>query len=180
VNGLDMTILDTAGLRETADEIERQGVERAKKAIETADQVILVLDGSIPEGEAERKLLNEADGRTLVALNKCDLGVDPARAGIRVSARTGEGLESLLNELKARAGAYVAGEALLTQPRHIGCAKRALASLSDALQALSDGVPQDLVSVDLMAALNALGEITGKNASDEVIGAIFKNFCVGK
>ena len=180
VKGLDMTLLDTAGIRETRDEIELQGVLRAKKAVESADQVILVVDGSIPEGEAEKALLKAADGRTLVVLNKCDLGVDPGRRGLRVSAKTGEGLDELLDELKARADSFGAGEALLTRPRHIDCAKRAISSLSDALSSLAGGVPQDLISVDLMAALSALGEITGKCAPDEVISAVFRNFCVGK
>lgn len=180
VKGLDMTLLDTAGIRETRDEIELQGVLRAKKAVESADQVILVVDGSIPEGEAEKALLKAADGRTLVVLNKCDLGVDPGRRGLRVSAKTGEGLDGLLDELKARADSFGAGEALLTRPRHIDCAKRAISSLSDALSSLAGGVPQDLISVDLMAALSALGEITGKCAPDEVISAVFRNFCVGK
>lgn len=180
VKGLDMTLLDTAGIRETRDEIELQGVLRAKKAVESADQVILVVDGSIPEGEAEKALLKAADGRTLVVLNKCDLGVDPGRRGLRVSAKTGEGLDGLLDELKARADSFGAGEALLTRPRHIDCAKRAISSLSDALSSLAGGVPQDLISVDLMAALSALGEITGRSASDEVISAVFRNFCVGK
>ena len=180
VKGLDMTLLDTAGIRETQDEIELQGVLRAKKAVETADQVILVLDGSIPEGAEEQNLLEAADGRTLVVLNKCDLGVESGRKGLRVSAKTGEGLEKLLDELKARANSFGAGEAFLTRPRHIDCAKRAKRALQDALTALSGGMPQDLISVDLMAALNALGEITGRSASDEVISAVFRNFCVGK
>jgi len=180
VKGLDMTLLDTAGIRETRDEIELQGVLRAKKAVESADQVILVVDGSIPEGEAESALLKAADGRTMVVLSKCDLGVDPGRRGLRVSAKTGEGLDELLDELKARADSFGAGEAFLTRPRHIDCAKRAISSLSDALSSLAGGVPQDLISVDLMAALSALGEITGRSASDEVISAVFRNFCVGK
>jgi tRNA modification GTPase len=180
VKGLDMTLLDTAGIRETIDEIELQGVLRAKKAVETADQVILVVDGSIPERAEEQNLLEAADGRTLVVLNKCDLGVDPGRKGLHVSAKTGEGLEELLDELKARANSFGVGEAFLTGPRHIDCAKRAICALQDALMALSGGMPQDLISVDLLAALNALGEITGRSASDEVISAVFRNFCVGK
>ena len=179
-NGLDMTLLDTAGLRETVDAIEREGVERAKKAAATADVVVLVLDGSIPEGEAERKLLQEADERTLVVLNKCDLGIPGGRAGLRVSAKTREGVFELLQALKVRAGAYEAAESRLTQPRHIDCVKRAVAALEDALGGLDAGLPLDFVTVDLMAALSALGEITGLNASDKVISAVFRNFCVGK
>jgi len=180
VMGLDMTLLDTAGLRESADEIEREGIERAKKAAAGADVVILVLDGSVPEGEAERKLLREADERYIVALNKCDLGIKGERPGLRVSAKTREGVEELLLELKKRAGAFEAAESRLTHPRHIDCVKRAIASLNDALRGLDAGLPLDFLTVDLMAALSALGEITGLNASDEVIRAVFKNFCVGK
>lgn len=180
VGGLDITLLDTAGLRETSDEIEREGVERAKRAIDSADVVLMVVDASAPEGEAERELFGRADGRTLVALNKCDLGVTGARPGIRVSAKTGEGVDALLEELKKRAGAPDASEERLTQPRHIDCAKRAMEALERALSGLSEEMPLDLISVDLMEALSALGEITGRSASDDVIDAVFKNFCVGK
>jgi tRNA modification GTPase len=179
-DGLDMTLLDTAGLRETVDEIEREGVERAKKAAATADAVVLVLDGSIPEGEAEKKLLQEADERYIIALNKCDLGISNGREGLRMSARTREGVDELLQALKKRAGAYEAAESRLTQPRHIDCVKRATASLTDALKGLDAGLPLDFLTVDLMDALAALGEITGLDASDEVISAVFRNFCVGK
>lgn len=179
-DGLDMTLLDTAGLRETADEIEREGVERAKRAAASADVVVLVLDGSVPEGEAERKLLQEADDRYLVALNKCDLGISNGRDGLRISAKTREGVNELLQTLKKRAGAFEAAESRLTQPRHIDCVKRAAASLADAMKGLGVGLPLDFLTVDLMAALAALGEITGLDASDEVISAVFRNFCVGK
>lgn len=179
-DGLDITLLDTAGLRETADEIEREGVERAKRAAASADVVVLVLDGSVPEGEADRKLLREADERYLVALNKCDLGISDGREGLHVSAKTREGVEELLQALKKRAGAFEVAESCLTQPRHIDCVKRAAASLADALKGLGAGLPLDFLTVDLMAALSALGEITGLDASDEVISAVFRNFCVGK
>ena len=179
-DGLDMTLLDTAGLRETEDEIEREGVERAKRAAASADVVVLVLDGSVPEGEAERKLLRKADERTLIALNKSDLGISGERDGFPVSAKTREGVDELLKALKKRAGAFEAAESRLTQPRHIDCVKRAAAALSDALKALDAGLPLDFLTVDLMAALASLGEITGIDASDEVISAVFRNFCVGK
>jgi tRNA modification GTPase len=180
VGGLDITILDTAGLRETSDEIEREGVERAKRAIASADVVLLVLDGSISEGEPERKLIQEADERYLIALNKCDLGIFPGRVGLHISAKTNEGVESLLNELSRRAGSFQAAEERLTQPRHIDCAKRAIDSLGSALNGLEEGLPPDFASVDLMAALNALYEITGRSATEDVIEAVFRNFCVGK
>jgi len=180
VCGLDITILDTAGLRETSDEIEREGVERAKRAIASADVVLLVLDGSIPESEPERKLIQEADERYLIALNKCDLGVAPGRAGLNVSAKTNEGVEKMLFELSKRAGSFEAAEERLTQPRHIDCAKRAIESLQSALDGLEDVLPPDFASVDLITALNALYEITGRSATDDVIEAVFRNFCVGK
>ncbi len=172
--------MDTAGLREAQDAIEREGVSRARRAIAAADAVLLVLDGSVPEGEEERALLAQADERYLIALNKRDLGAWPGRPGLRVSAKTGEGVEDLLEALAARAGAFEAAEERLTQPRHIDCAKRAIASLERAERAISEGEPPDLVSVDLMDALSALSEITGRSAADDVIAAVFRNFCVGK
>ena len=180
VGGLEVTLLDTAGIRDTSDEIEREGVARARRAAEAADVVILVLDGSKPEGEEERALLESADDRYIVVVNKCDLGVETDRAGIHASAKTGEGVDEILKEIVRRAGSVEAAEERLTQPRHIDCAKGAIASLDRALCALSERVPPDLISVDLMAALSSLHEITGQSASDEVIAAVFRNFCVGK
>ncbi len=178
--GFEITLMDTAGLREAGDAIEREGVLRARRAMDSADVVLLVLDGSAPEGEAERELLREADGRYLVALNKCDLGILPGREGLPVSARTGEGVEALLSAVAARAGDEAAAEELLTQPRQIDCARRAVDALRRALGAIGGGMPPDVLSVDLMAALDILGEITGRSAPDEVIDAVFRNFCVGK
>ncbi len=180
VGGLDVTLLDTAGIRETRDEIEREGVARARRAADAADAVLLVVDGAKPEGDAERALLEGADERYIVVLSKCDLGVDAGRAGLRASAKTGEGIDEILKEIMKRAGSVDAAEERLTQPRHIDCAKAAVHALDRAMDALLEGVPPDLVSVDLMAALSSLHEITGQSASDEVIAAVFRNFCVGK
>lgn len=180
VGGLEVTILDTAGIRETLDEVEREGVARARRAADAADAVILVVDGSKPEGDAERALIESADERYIVVINKCDLGVATDRKGILASAKTGEGIDEILKEILRRAGSVEAAEERLTQPRHIDCAKAAIASLDRAHRALTEGVPSDLISVDLMAALSSLHEITGQSASDEVIAAVFRNFCVGK
>jgi tRNA modification GTPase len=180
VNGLDMTLMDTAGLRDAADAIEREGVARAKRAMDSADVVLLVLDGSVPEGEAEKLLINQADERFLLALNKCDLGVFPGRKGLPVSAKTGTGVSQLLEEISKRAGAYTAAEQRLTQPRHIDCVKRAVSALTRSLDGLRDGAPPDLITIDLMDALDSLLEITGQSASEAVIDAVFRNFCVGK
>jgi tRNA modification GTPase len=178
--GLDMTLFDTAGLRETRDEIERQGVERARRAMDSADVVLLVVDASIDAPAAEKALISGADARFLVVLNKSDLGIFPGRQGLFVSAKTGHGIPALLEALYNRAGRFDQAEGRLTQPRHIDCAKRAIDALQRALSGLCQGAPADVCAVDLMEALEALMEITGKNASDEVIDAVFRNFCVGK
>jgi tRNA modification GTPase len=180
VGGQDLTLLDTAGLRETRDEIEREGVLRARRAIDTADAVLLVLDGSVCEGEEERALQKNMDERYIVLLNKCDLGAAPGRRGLPISAKTGEGVEGVLSMLLARAKRSDGSEQLLTMPRHIDCAKRAMQALEMAQEGLAGGAPLDMVSVDLTEALSALCEIVGKDASDEVISAVFRNFCVGK
>ncbi len=180
VKGLDMTLLDTAGLRDALDAIEQEGIARAKRAMDSADVVLLVLDGSVPESEAEKLLIDQADERYLIALNKSDLGVSPGRAGLPVSAKTGAGVSDLLEFIAKRAGAFEAAEERLTQPRHIDCVKRAISALDRALQGLDEGASPDLLSIDLMDALDSLLEITGQSASDAVIDAVFRNFCVGK
>ena len=181
LGGITAELSDTAGVRETADPVERIGVERASRAVELADVVVIVLDASEALTEEDERLLEGADGRTVVCLNKCDLprGCDFPGA-LELSAATGAGVEELLRELERRVSVAAGVEDGLTQERHLLLARRALDALDRAAAAIDAGQPLDLAEIDLREALGALSEITGEDASEEVIDRVFRNFCVGK
>ena len=150
-------------------------------AQKNADIVLIVLDGSESLTDEDRALLDQRDGRCIVVLNKDDISAgEAAQADVRVSARTGEGIARLAAMIRERAGAASLQEGMLTRERHIACAKAAAASLQRAAQAIEDGAPLDMASIDLWEARRKLGEITGEDAGEDVIDAVFRNFCVGK
>jgi len=182
LDGIRIDLSDTAGQRAAADKVEMIGVARAKEAQKNADIVLIVLDGSEELTDEDRALLSERDERCIVVLNKDDLagGADDAEADVRVSARTGEGVDALAAMIRRKAGASALQEGMLTRERHIACAKAAAEALQRAAQAVEDGAPLDMASVDLWDARRLLGEITGEDATESVIDAVFKNFCVGK
>ena len=189
IDGLRVVLTDTAGLRETGDAVERIGVARAQKAIAEADVRVLVLDASVPLC-GENDVLPDGFAPELIVLNKSDL---PARMGegelaarypgvpqVTVCCVTGEGLDRLKRQLVAFAPVEDGESSALTQARHAQAALRACASLGDAAAALADGMPLDIAAVDLSAALDALGEITGETLREGVLDEIFSRFCVGK
>ena len=183
LDGIRIDLSDTAGQRAAADKVEMIGVERARTAQKNADIVLIVLDGSEELTDEDKALLDGRDGRCIVVLNKDDLaqgGEGGVEADIRVSARTGEGIGALTAMIREKAGSAAFTEGMLTRERHIGCAKKAAAALERAVRAIEDGAPLDVASVDLWDARRLLGEITGEDATESVIDAVFRNFCVGK
>ena len=181
LGGVLAEISDTAGQRETEDRVERIGVERAERAMEGADVVLIVLDASRPRTPEDEALLARADARCIVCLNKCDLprAWDDTE-GIALSAATGEGVERLVEALTERVRDAGGMEERMTQERHLRLARRAIEALDRAISAIDGGAPLDVVEIDLRDALGALCEITGEDASEEVIDRVFQNFCVGK
>lgn len=189
IGGVRVLLTDTAGLRETGDAVERIGVERAKKALSEADVRALVLDGASPLTEEDKAALFGLAPQ-LIILSKGDLTpvltADEVRAAfgdvptVAVCAPRGEGMEALKEALAAFVPEDGAESSALSQARHVEAARRACAALSDAVAALSDGMPLDVAAVDLSAALDALGEITGETMSEKVIDEVFAKFCVGK
>ncbi|MDO4572879.1 MAG: 50S ribosome-binding GTPase [Clostridia bacterium] len=179
IEGVPVRVIDTAGIREADSEAERIGVDRARAALRTADVVCVALDGSEPLTPEDRALLEDTRGMTrLLLLNKCDL---PERAApderhIRVSARTGEGLEDWKKAILALAAPERADAGLITNERHI----RALENAAAALQAAQRAGSLDLAATDIREALHELGAITGSDVDADVIERIFARFCVGK
>nr|WP_325304001.1 tRNA uridine-5-carboxymethylaminomethyl(34) synthesis GTPase MnmE [uncultured Oscillibacter sp.] len=203
--GVLLRLIDTAGLRETEDAVEKLGVERSRRAMEEAELILLVRDGAVeacPENkahwEAEAVLLNQV-ARTgkpwLCVESKCDLtgpyafsigliqkdANNPA-ACLCVSSVTGYGLDKLENAVAALFPAGDPGEAgsLLTDQRQEEAADRARAAVRRALEALENGLTPDAALTDAEEALDAIGELTGRTAKEEIVEQIFSRFCVGK
>jgi len=191
VDGIPLNIIDTAGLRDTRDEIELIGIERTLAEIERADVVLHLVDAQQPAADAEvlARVAKRA-GRgvpVLTVVNKIDLtGEAPGVAGDRVllSALTGAGIDGLREELKRVAGweRETAGESLiLARERHLDALVRASEHLDAAAEHAALRAAQlDLYAEELRLAGNALGEITGAVSADDLLGAIFSRFCIGK
>ena len=181
LGGICAELSDTAGQRNTDDPVEKIGVDRAARAMESADIVLIVLDASAPMTAEDAALLQGLDARAIVCMNKCDLpGMCEYPGAIRLSAATGEGVEALVRELESRLSAAAGEEERMTEERHLRLARRALDALEGAVEAIEAQTPLDMVAIDLRQALAALSEITGEDASEEVIDRVFQNFCVGK
>jgi tRNA modification GTPase len=194
LDGLPVNLIDTAGLRATADVVEAEGVRRAFAELGRADRVLYILDAAAPAGDsrastlaAELTELPQGVPVTLI-FNKIDLcgvqaSVDESREPPQVflSAKTGAGLDLLRAHLKGRAG-YRGGEsgALAARRRHLDALDRARSSVAQAAQTLTTSRAFELFAEDLRRAQLALGEITGEFTSDDLLGEIFSSFCIGK
>lgn len=182
LDSIPVRLFDTAGLRETEDEAEREGVTRAREAMQKADLVLLLLDGATPLTPQDYALLEETREATRVVLQtKVDLPaawkldiLSQEEHMLSVSARTGGGLDALIDVIRLAAGP-VSG-AYVTNARHVRALEEALAFLRSAQSA-----PEaDCMSTDLRGALLSLGSITGSTVDETVINRIFERFCVGK
>ena len=181
LGGVMCELSDTAGQRDTDDPVEKIGVDRAAKAMESADIVLIVLDSSQELTPEDEMLLKHADDRTIVILNKNDLQRKLHIPGaMEISAASGEGIGELIREMEKRVQITDTIQDRMTHQRHIALARRALKSLRHAVEGIDAGFELDLAEIDLKEALSALSEITGEDASEEVIDRVFKNFCVGK
>jgi len=196
IDGLPLHIVDTAGLREGAEEIEQEGIRRAWQEIESADRILLVVDGSdtsCPDRDADalwpeqRHRIDRIIPVTIVH-NKCDLsgrtaGVTqtPAGAVIELSALTGEGLDILRDHLKASVGYESSLEGSFSaRARHLDALTRAGGCLRNGMEQLRDAGAAELLAEDLRQCQECLGEITGAVTSDQLLGRIFASFCIGK
>jgi tRNA modification GTPase len=194
LDGLPLNLVDTAGLRTAADVVEAEGVRRALAELKRADRVLYIFDAAVPGGEGSASdlaaALSELPQGVPVTLifNKIDLSGAEARVDessdppqVFLSARTGAGLDLLRAHLKNRAG-YRSGDAgaLSARRRHLDALDRARACVVQAAQILTETRAFELFAEELRRAQMALGEITGEFSSDDLLGEIFSNFCIGK
>ncbi len=181
VGGVQVALLDTAGLRETADPVEAEGVRRARARAAAADLVIVVRDAGVLAGDAGAEVLDGAEGAAgppaIVVLNKADLVAGAAGGGLRVSARTGLGVAALRARLAGEVGRLVATQGVpLTRARHRAALGEAVAALG---RAEAVAWPE-LRGEELRLALRAVGRITGAVDVDALLDTVFSRFCIGK
>jgi len=202
LEGIPFVLVDTAGIGETVDTIERLSIERSRASLQRADLALVVVDGSQSPTEADHQVGELAAARpAIVVVNKSDLpsasdyaALLPAAPHIAVSALAGAGipdLEALLVETVFSGHITLSDEPLVSNPRHRDLLRRAREQVVVARGAClrpnqgpapdrDRGVPSDLVAIDVTEAVNALGEITGETASEDLLERIFANFCIGK
>ncbi|MDH3694900.1 MAG: tRNA uridine-5-carboxymethylaminomethyl(34) synthesis GTPase MnmE [Gammaproteobacteria bacterium] len=189
IDGLLVNVIDTAGLRASTDEVEQEGVRRAYKAMQIADQVLLIVDKSKYEDIDTKKLLQQLPDDVPVTLvyNKTDLMEQIAKENqhsdlpvLNVSAKTGQGISELCNQLKRSAG-FTTGESLFSaRRRHIDAIEKAQYHLQAGINNIALRQAGELLAEDLRQTHDALGEITGRVTVDDLLGRIFSSFCIGK
>jgi tRNA modification GTPase len=192
LQGIPVSLTDTAGVRASSDKIENLGIERSRRAMADADMVVLVLDGSQPLTVEDHQILAEVEDTThLIALNKKDLKTFNCHeirqtykhvAIVDISAKTGEGLDALRDAILkpfATRDTHDTG-LLITDARHFDLLQRAQTALCSSNKLLAGRASEELVLVGLHDALRFLGEITGETTPDDILSRIFATFCIGK
>lgn len=196
IQGVPLKLIDTAGIHDTSDRVEKIGVARSEKAIEEADLVILVLDSSLPLGSEDYKLLKMTrEFLRIIVLNKMDLPqkIDISELNhylsneqevVKVSTFESYGTRPLENKI---IDLFFNGDVekttnqiVINNARHISLLKQAKSSLEDVLTGVEDGLPVDLIQIDMTRTWELLGEITGDSYDDELLDRLFSQFCLGK
>ena len=196
IDNIYFKVIDTAGLRHTDDDIEKKGIERTNQQIAAANIILYVIDGS--DHNTSLAFLDDEPtnqkfrSRTLLVVNKCDLGINPQlkerikaceMPDIFISAKTGEGIEDLKNEIVAQVSRGINSlndEIVVTNARHRDILNRTAGHIAQARLVIDEKLGFELAALDLRDALNALGEISGETATDDILNRIFAKFCIGK
>jgi tRNA modification GTPase len=194
MNSLSIHLSDTAGMRCSNDAIEIVGIQKARECFADADMILLVMEAVAPYSDEDADILKGVSPqKTLLVVNKTDLSISPttnerspAFHGLpeaRVSALTGEGIENLKSMVVAHASAIAetpANETVIFRARHKQCLVEAFDALQALIRGLGAGCSEDLLSMDLQEAIKSLKKISGGGLDEDIIDAIFKNFCIGK
>lgn len=190
IEGIPLHIIDTAGLRETDDEVESIGIERSWREIERSDVVLLLVDACAGVTDTDREIFGRLPGnlRRITVHNKIDLaGGTPERqtegdaVAISLSAKVGTGIDLLRRELLAVAGWHHAEDVFIARARHLAALTEAQQHIVAARTFVEGRLPAlELFAEELRLAQQALGEITGEFTADDLLGVIFSRFCIGK
>lgn len=195
VNGIPVKITDTAGIRETEDVVEKIGVEKAKKALENADLIVIMVDASAGISEEDLEIARQVGDRKFILLvNKVDIAAvsevdsivkqfEGASKIIRTSIKEGVGIEELENTIEqmfTKGEINTENDILVTNVRHKDLIEKALASIKDACTAYEAGMPLDCITIDIKNAAEYLGQVTGESVNEDIMHEIFSRFCIGK
>ena len=193
LNGISLNVIDTAGIRNTEDIVEKIGVDKAREYVETADLVIYVVDASIPLDEDDKKIIEILkDRNTIILLNKSDLTsviteeemkgyLNKRILSISAKHRIGiDELENTIEEMFFDGKIQMNEEVYITNVRHTASLMEVQSSLKLVKQSILDGMPEDFYSIDLMNAYEELGKIIGESVEDDLVNEIFSKFCMGK
>jgi tRNA modification GTPase len=185
LGGLQFRLIDTAGIRETEEVVEKEGIRRSQKAMSEADLILLLLDASRPLSEKDRSLLDAAPKeKTIVVWNKTDLAKpDDAIPGISISAKERVGLERLrsaIENLIWKNGPPSKEEVVITKLRHHQALTQAIVSCETVIAGLKQDISAEFVTSDMRACLGYLGLIIGTNVTEDILSSIFSKFCLGK
>lgn len=193
VKGVPLKLIDTAGIHHTEDKVEKIGVERSQRALKQADLVLLLIDGSQDLNDEDKALLKETqDKKRIIILNKMDLGQKLTLEGMQdltgsdvistsiLKEENLDQLEDLIKKLFFSGIENSNDQVMVTNQRQSGLLLKAKKQLQDVIQAVGDDVPVDIAQIDFNGAWDTLGEITGDSAPDELVNALFSQFCLGK
>jgi len=194
INGIPIRLIDTAGIRETEDVVERIGVERAKKAVDEADLIIVMIDADAGIKSEDIEIFNNVrNKRNIVILNKIDISSNEKIKEIedyfkeynliKVSIKTGSGIDKIEEELTGlfnKGKLRLNDEIILTNIRHKNMIDKCMESIDNAISAYESGMPLDMITIDIKDAAYYLGQITGESVNEQVLNEIFKRFCIGK
>ena len=193
LRGITLRVVDTAGIRDTEDVVEKIGVSRAMEAAKNADLIIYVVDGSTELDENDRNIIRLIQGRkAVVLLNKSDLDMKvgqeelerlTGRRVLPVSAREETGIELLEQEIQTmffQGGLHFNDQVYITNARHKAALEDGARSIAMVRRSIADGMPEDFYSIDLMDAYQKLGTIVGEAVGEDLVNEIFSKFCMGK
>ncbi|MBF9018512.1 MULTISPECIES: tRNA uridine-5-carboxymethylaminomethyl(34) synthesis GTPase MnmE [unclassified Oceanispirochaeta] len=182
--GIPVRLYDTAGLRESADPIEEEGIRRTRELMDNAHLVLYVLDATVDLSDEEKALIAKEDREEILVWNKADISKTEAPEGIiSVSAVSGQGFTELEEALKNsifKDSSGLGGDAVIDSLRQKELLERALSGVDKVEEAIHNGLPVDILAMDLHDVLQALGEITGEVSSSDILDSMFSSFCVGK
>ncbi len=188
IKGITLRLIDTAGIRETEDVVENIGVEKSKNVLKNAELVLFLVDGTKGFSSEDEEILREiSDKNYIILVNKIDLkneniNIDDKNI-IRISAKTGEGIQELENKIEEMfnlKGLETENEFIITNIRHRDLINKTKEGLKQAKITVETGLPIDMISINIKTAIESLGEILGESVSEDVLNKIFEKFCVGK
>ena len=194
IDGIPIKLIDTAGIRNAADEVEKIGIKRAKEIANDADLLIAIFDISDKIDDEDLEIINLIkDRKALIVLNKIDLVNEDFKIDdrllslnkriIKISALNKDGIEQInktISEIFKINEINVDNEVIVTNTRHKNLINKSIESTNNALKSLQNNMPMDIVAIDIKSILENLGEITGENVSENIINEIFSKFCLGK